>query len=228
MAYKIFIVEDDLNLSNLIGEYLKKYDYEVIICNDFKNIVGQVEESNPDLILLDINIPYYDGFYWCQEIRKSTVAPIIFMSARSEDYDQVRAIISGGDDYIVKPFSYELLMAKINSQFRRIFGEYAQKDSFIVTRGNCKLDTKRMTLECNNQSLELSKNESKILELLFSNFPNVVKREKILTEIWDTDTFVEENTLNVAISRVRKKLSDLDADVQVVTVRMLGYKLENV
>ncbi|MFB0918288.1 MAG: winged helix-turn-helix domain-containing protein, partial [Clostridiaceae bacterium] len=99
---------------------------------------------------------------------------------------------------------------------------------FIITRGNCKLDSKRLTLECNNESLELSKNESKILELLFSNFPNVVKREKILTEIWDTDTFVEENTLNVAISRVRKKLSDLDADVQVVTVRMLGYKLESV
>lgn len=228
MANKIFIVEDDENLSNLVGDYLKKYNYDIVICDDFKNIVELVKSNHPDLILLDINIPYYDGFYWCQEIRKSTVAPIIFMSARSEDYDQIRAIVSGGDDYIVKPFSYELLMAKINSQFRRIFGEYSQKDNFVIIRGNCKLDTKRLTLECNHKIIDLSKNESILLELLFSNFPNVVRRDKILTEIWDTDAFVEENTLNVAISRVRKKLTDLDANLQVATVRMLGYKLENI
>ncbi len=136
--------------------------------------------------------------------------------------------MSGGDDYIVKPFSYELLMAKINAQFRRLYGEYAQKDTSVKIRGNCKLDSKRMTLTCNDTVIDLSKNEFILLELLFEHYPNVVKREKILTEIWDADHFVEENTLNVTMSRVRKKLADLNADLKVVTVRSMGYKLESV
>ncbi|EGJ27605.1 response regulator [Streptococcus porcinus] len=125
MTFKICIIEDDLDLANLIKEHLLKYDFEVVNCEDFKQIEKFIEENCPSLILLDINIPYYDGFYWCNEIRKSTLSPIIFMSARIEDYDQIRAIVSGGDDYLTKPFSFDLLVAKINSQLRRAYGEYS-------------------------------------------------------------------------------------------------------
>ena len=123
------MIEDDSDLANLIKEHLVRYDFEVLICEDFKNIDKFVEEHSPNLILLDINIPYYDGFYWCGEIRKITKVPIIFMSARTEDYDQVRAIMSGGDDYVTKPFSHELLLAKVNSQLRRSYGEYAGNET---------------------------------------------------------------------------------------------------
>ncbi|MGT2722347.1 response regulator [Streptococcus porcinus] len=125
MTFKICIIEDDLDLANLIKEHLLKYDFEVVNCEDFKQIEKFIEENCPSLILLDINIPYYDGFYWCNEIRKSTLSSIIFMSARIEDYDQIRAIVSGGDDYLTKPFSFDLLVAKINSQLRRSYGEYS-------------------------------------------------------------------------------------------------------
>ena len=211
MTFKICMIEDDSDLANLIKEHLVRYDFEVLICDDFKNIDKFVEEHSPNLILLDINIPYYDGFYWCGEIRKITKVPIIFMSARTEDYDQVRAILSGGDDYVTKPFSHELLLAKVNSQLRRAYGEYAGNET---------------ATDCGDNQIDLPKNEAILIGILFDSYPNVVSREKILSEIWDSDMFVEENTLNVTISRVRKKLKDLGSNLQVITVRGMGYKVE--
>lgn len=225
MAFKICMIEDDSDLAGLVKEYLERYDFEVSICEDFKNIDKFVDENNPDLILLDINIPYYDGFYWCNEIRKITRVPIIFTSARTEDYDQVRAIMSGGDDYITKPFSYDLLLAKVNSQLRRAYGEYANKET-SSTCGDCSFNKLRFTLKCKNKQIDLPKNEAILIGILFDSYPNVVSREKILSEIWDSEMFVEENTLNVTISRVRKKLKELESDLKVITVRGMGYKVE--
>lgn len=225
MKFKICIIEDDFDLANLIKEHLLKYGFEVIVCKDFENISKFIEENNPTLILLDINIPYYDGFYWCSEIRKNTLAPIIFMSARTEDYNQVRAIMSGGDDYLTKPFSFDLLMAKINSQLRRAYGEYSNNETGIQC-GDCTFNKSRFTLNCRDNQIELSKNESILIGILFERFPNVVNREKILSEIWDSDIFVEENTLNVTVSRVRKKLKDIGSNLKVITVRSMGYKVE--
>lgn len=219
------MIEDDSDLAGLVKEYLERYDFEVSICEDFKNIDKFVDENNPDLILLDINIPYYDGFYWCNEIRKITRVPIIFTSARTEDYDQVRAIMSGGDDYITKPFSYDLLLAKVNSQLRRAYGEYANKETGS-TCGDCSFNKLRFTLKCKNKQIDLPKNEAILIGILFDSYPNVVSREKILSEIWDSEMFVEENTLNVTISRVRKKLKELESDLKVITVRGMGYKVE--
>ena len=193
MAFKICMIEDDSDLAGLVKEYLERYDFEVSICEDFKNIDKFVDGHGPDLILLDINIPYFDGFYWCNEIRKITRVPIIFTSARTEDYDQVRAIMSGGDDYITKPCSFNKL---------------------------------RFTLKCKNKQIDLPKNEAILIGILFDSYPNVVSREKILSEIWDSEMFVEENTLNVTISRVRKKLKELESDLKVITVRGMGYKVE--
>lgn len=225
MQFNISIIEDDFDLAYLIKEHLLKYGFEVEICNEFDNISEFIKQNDPSLILLDINIPYYDGFYWCSEIRKSTLAPIIFMSARTEDYDQVRAIMSGGDDYITKPFSFDLLVAKINSQLRRTYGEYSNKETAIQC-GDCVFNKLRFTLDCRDKQVDLSKNESILVGILFENFPNVVSRERILSEIWDSEHFVEENTLNVTISRVRKKLKELNSNLKVITVRGIGYKAE--
>lgn len=225
MAFKICMIEDDSDLAGLVKEYLERYDFEVSICEDFKNIDKFVDGHGPDLILLDINIPYFDGFYWCNEIRKITRVPIIFTSARTEDYDQVRAIMSGGDDYITKPFSYDLLLAKVNSQFRRAYGEYANKETGS-TCGDCSFNKLRFTLKCKDKQIDLPKNEAILIGILFDSYPNVVSREKILSEIWDSEMFVEENTLNVTVSRVRKKLKELESDLKVITVRGMGYKVE--
>lgn len=225
MAFKICMIEDDSDLAGLVKEYLERYDFEVSICEDFKNIDKFVDGHGPDLILLDINIPYFDGFYWCNEIRKITRVPIIFTSARTEDYDQVRAIMSGGDDYITKPFSYDLLLAKVNSQLRRAYGEYANKETGS-TCGDCSFNKLRFTLKCKDKQIDLPKNEAILIGILFDSYPNVVSREKILSEIWDSEMFVEENTLNVTISRVRKKLKELGSDLKVITVRGMGYKVE--
>ena len=225
MAFKICMIEDDSDLAGLVKEYIERYDFEVSICEDFKNIDKFVDGHGPDLILLDINIPYFDGFYWCNEIRKITRVPIIFTSARTEDYDQVRAIMSGGDDYITKPFSYDLLLAKVNSQLRRAYGEYANKETGS-TCGDCSFNKLRFTLKCKNKQIDLPKNEAILIGILFDSYPNLVSREKILSEIWDSEMFVEENTLNVTISRVRKKLKELESDLKVITVRGMGYKVE--
>jgi len=219
------MIEDDSDLAGLVKEYLERYDFEVSICEDFKNIDKFVDGHGPDLILLDINIPYFDGFYWCNEIRKITRVPIIFTSARTEDYDQVRAIMSGGDDYITKPFSYDLLLAKVNSQLRRAYGEYANKETGS-TCGDCSFNKLRFTLKCKDKQIDLPKNEAILIGILFDSYPNVVSREKILSEIWDSEMFVEENTLNVTVSRVRKKLKELESDLKVITVRGMGYKVE--
>ena len=212
MTFKICMIEDDSDLANIVREHLI-------------NIDKFIEKHSPNLILLDINIPYYDGFYWCSEIRKATKVPIIFMSARTEDYDQVRAIMSGGDDYVTKPFSYELLLAKINSQLRRAYGEYSGGESALEL-GDCSFNKLRFTLKCKDNQIDLAKNEAILIGILFESYPNVVSREKILSEIWDSDMFVEENTLNVTVSRVRKKLKDLESGLQVITVRGMGYKVE--
>lgn len=227
MPFKICIIEDDADLAMLTKEHLTKYGYEVLLCEDFKNISSFIESHTPHLILLDISLPYYDGFYWCTEIRRNTLAPILFASARGEEHDQIRAIVSGGDDYITKPFSYDLLLAKVNSQLRRSYGEYANADSSQQC-GDCSFHKQRFTLCCGDKQVDLSKNEAILIGLLFEHHPSIVKREKILSEIWDNELFVEENTLNVTVSRVRKKLKDLGSKLQVLSIRGMGYKVDYV
>lgn len=225
MTFKICMIEDESDLAVLVKGQLTRYDFEVFVCEDFKNINHFIEQHDPHLILLDINIPYYDGFYWCGEIRKITKALIIFMSARKEDYDQVRAIMSGGDDYVTKPFSYDLLLAKINSQLRRTYGEYAGNET-VIDVGDCSFNKLRFTLKCKGSQIDLPKNEAILIGILFDSYPGIVSREKILSEIWDSELFVEENTLNVTVSRVRKKLKDLGSALSVITVRGMGYRVE--
>lgn len=226
MDYKIYIVEDDVSISILLKEYISKYGFDVKVANDFEDIINEFSKFNPDLVLLDVNLPKYDGFYWCRKIRQQSKVPIIFISARDSGMDQVMALESGGDDYITKPFYYEVVMAKIKSQIRRAFGDYAPKiNERIVELDGLKFYKDRSELEFNDKNLIITKKEGILLEYLIKRYPKVVSRDFLLEKIWDDIEFVEENTLNVNVSRIRKRLKELGIENGVETVRGLGYKL---
>jgi OmpR family two-component system response regulator YxdJ len=223
--HRIFIVEDDRKIAQLLAETLRKYQYEVAIIEDFDGVIEECLAFKPHLILLDINLPSYDGYYWCRQLRTHTTCPIIFISARSGDMDQVFALENGGDDFITKPFHYEIVLAKIRSHLRRSFGEYAPNQSErIIKQGVLNLYIERMELHVHDEIVPLQKKECVILELLMEASPKVVAREKLLEELWDDQSFVDENTLNVNMTRVRKKLADYDVQSSIETVRGAGYR----
>lgn len=223
--HRIFIVEDDRKIAQLLADTLRKYQYDVAIVEDFERVTEECLAFDPHLILLDINLPSYDGYYWCRQLRQHTTCPILFISARSGDMDQVFALENGGDDFITKPFHYEIVLAKIRSHLRRTFGEYAPNQSERTVRaGVLNLYIERMELQVRNNVVPLQKKECVILELLIEATPKVVSREKLLEELWDDQSFVDENTLNVNMTRVRKKLADYDIQSTIETVRGAGYR----
>src|SRR5690625_4410353 len=226
---KIMIVEDDPNIAAYLKSYIKKYNYQVVAIDRFENIMELFQQQKPDLVLLDINLPFFDGFYWCRQIRTESICPVIFISARTGEMDQVMAIENGGDDYITKPFSPDIVMAKIRSQLRRAYGEYAgSQQERVLTLDRLKLYPERHELHFADSSVELTKNETNILELLIERYPRVTGREDLLEKLWDDQAFVDENTLNVNMTRVRKKLKDLGINEAVETIRGSGYRLNNV
>ncbi|WP_203334892.1 response regulator transcription factor [Planococcus beigongshangi] len=225
-AQRIFIVEDDLKIAEMLAETLRKYHYEVETAKDFDRILEEAEAFDPHLVLLDINLPSYDGYYWCRQLRLTTTCPIIFISARSGEMDQVFALENGGDDFITKPFHYEIVLAKIRSHLRRAFGEYALKqEERSVKAGRLTLYMERMELHVINETIPLQKKEATVLGLLLGQYPKVVSREQLLEELWDEQAFVDENTLNVNMTRVRKKLADYGVRSVIETVRGAGYRL---
>ncbi len=223
--HRIFIVEDDKKIAQLLADTLRKYQYDVAIVEDFDQVTEESLAFNPHLVLLDINLPSYDGYYWCRQLRQHTTCPILFISARSGDMDQVFALENGGDDFITKPFHYEIVLAKIRSHLRRTFGEYAPNQSErTVKMGGLHLYIERMELHFKENIVPLQKKECVILELLIEASPKVVSREKLLEELWDDQSFVDENTLNVNMARVRKKIADYDIKSTIETVRGAGYR----
>lgn len=226
MSYKIYIVEDDISISTLLKDYIEKYGFEVIVEENFDNIMITFEKFKPDLVLLDVNLPKFDGFYWCRCIRQQSNLPIIFISARDGNVDQIRALESGADDYITKPFYYDVVMAKIKSHIRRVYGEYSPKiDERIVELDGLKFYPERLEIELGGKVLIITKKEGILIECLIRKYPKVVSRDYLLEKIWDDIEFVEENTLNVNVSRIRKRFEELGIDNAVQTVRGLGYKL---
>ena len=226
MNNRIFIIEDDISISTLLKDYIDRYGFEGVVVKNFNNIIEEFEECKPSLILLDINLPKFDGFYWCTKIRQKSNIPIIFISARESGMDQIRALENGGDDYITKPFEYEVVIAKIKSHLRRCYGEYAPKLSErIVELDGLKFYPERLEVIFNNKNIIITKKEGILLECLMKKYPKVVSRDYLLEKIWDDIEFVEENTLNVNVSRIRKRLNDLGIEDAVNTVRGVGYKL---
>ncbi|CAM5219018.1 DNA-binding response regulator OS=Lysinibacillus sphaericus OX=1421 GN=LS41612_04200 PE=4 SV=1 [Lysinibacillus sphaericus] len=223
--HRIFIVEDDVKIASLLAETLRKYQYEVETIQEFEHLIEEFTAFNPHMVLLDINLPAYDGYYWCRQLRQHTTCPIIFISARSGEMDQIFALENGGDDFITKPFNYEIVLAKIRSHLRRTYGEYAaRQEERTIKQGQLVLHLERMELHKNDLEIPLQKKECIILELLMGHAPKVVTREQLLEELWDDQAFVDENTLNVNMTRVRKKLADYHIASTIETVRGAGYR----
>jgi len=242
---RIFIVEDDVKIAQLLQAKLEQYSYAVILASDFRNINVEIERAEPHLILLDINLPYYDGYYWCRQVRKTSNMPIIFISAREGEMDQVMAIENGGDDYITKPVQLELLVAKVRGQLRRAYGEYAIPSVYAestssrdeatgeqeLERGKLEVDglvlwLNRNELHYGQQHIDITRNELLLMESLLIHYGEVVARDTLLEALWDDVQFVDDNTLTVNMTRLRKKMSELDLPYAIETIRGQGYKLK--
>ncbi|RAL21313.1 response regulator transcription factor [Thermoflavimicrobium daqui] len=225
--FTIMIVEDDMKIMKLLQSHIDKYGYHAVTITDFDRVLERFRETQPDMVLLDINLPKYDGFYWCRQIRTLSTCPILFISARDSKMDQVMALENGADDYITKPFDYELVMAKIRSHLRRAYGEYAMRQGErTVEVSGLVLYPERLTLTLNDQSVELTQKESTLLEVLMSRPKRVVSRDRLLEKLWDDQHFIDDNTLNVYVTRVRKKLKELGIGNAIETVRGAGYMLK--
>ncbi|MGN7471514.1 response regulator transcription factor [Brevibacillus sp. SAFN-007a] len=221
----IMIVEDDPKINQLLQEQLEKYGFHTVNVEHFDRVMEVFVSKRPDLVLLDVNLPKFDGFYWCRQMRQESNCPILFISARESKMDQVMALENGADDYITKPFDYDVVLAKIRSQLRRAYGQYApQEGERTVEVMGLKLFLERLELAMNETKVELSKKEALLLEALMNQYPRVVSRERLLEKLWD-EQFVDENTLNVYITRVRGKLKDIGLEGAVETVRGSGYRL---
>ncbi|EUJ24534.1 two-component response regulator YvcP [Listeria grandensis FSL F6-0971] len=222
---KILIVEDDPKIATLLQDYLRRYNLDAHITTDFDDVMPLFEELAPHLVLLDINLPKYDGYFWCRKIREISVCPIIFISARDGELDQVMALENGADDYITKPFSYQVVIAKVRAQLRRVYGDFAnQYQEPEFHEGSLSFYPLKFTIERAGKTLELSKNEAKLLEVIWRTAPHVANRDLLYEEIWDEVTFIDDNTLSVNVARLRKKLLDLGVKDSIKSVRGYGYQ----
>ena len=217
---KILIIEDDFKLIEYITEYFSAHDFNVIGVEDFNDVIGKIEWEKPDLIILDINLPKFDGIYYLRLIRKKYNIPIIILSARSEESEQIRGIELGADDYITKPFSMGILFAKVNAIFRRNTEAIIPEQ---INVGNLILLEESMKLKCREKVIELTKNEYLLLKSLMKSAEKVISREELLEAIWNNESFVDDNTLTVNITRTRKKLSKLGLNDVIITKRGVGY-----
>ena len=219
----IFIIEDDKALSREISLTLSKWNYTVKEVENFENITNEVLECNPKLILMDINLPCYDGFYWCSQIRNFLKVPIIFISSRDNDMDIIMSINMGGDDYIMKPFSPQILVAKIQAILRRTYSYNSELKSDIIKFKDITLNIVESKLYFKDKKVELTKNELKIMKILMENQEKIVSRDEIIEELWDTDEFISENTLTVNVNRLRKKLDTIGLEDFILTKKGQGY-----
>lgn len=223
---RIFLIEDDPKIASLLKEYLERYEYEVQLVKKFDKIIEEFNVYDPHLVLLDINLPRFDGFYWCRQIRSISNCPIIFVSARDSGMDQVMAIENGGDDYITKPFNFDVVQAKIKGIMRRIYGEYAvsKQVDFLEVNG-FYLHLTAMEVEFRQRSAPLTKNEFILLKAFVDRMNLVLSRTYLLEMLWDDEQFVDDNTLSVNITRLRRKLEDIGVHNSIHTVRGAGYKM---
>ena len=221
--FRILIVEDDNIISGKIKKHLEKWGYQVENVTDFANVLQHFNHFEPQLVLMDIGLPFYNGYYWCGEIRKLSQVPIIFISSASENMNIVMAVNMGGDDFIVKPFDLEILSAKIQAILRRTYS--FQNQSSILEYKNVILNLNDMALLYEGRKLELTKNEFRMIQILFENPGSVVARENIMKRLWDNECFVDDNTLTVNINRLRKRLEEIGLKDFILTKKGVGYQL---
>ena len=219
------IVEDDAVIAREIKKNLSKWDLDSLIAEDFQNITQTFRSFEPHLVLMDISLPFFNGYYWCGEIRKTSSVPIIFLSSHTENMDILLAINMGGDDYIAKPIAMEVLIAKIQAMLRRSYTYYAENTS--VEFCGAFLDIGQSCVRREDQKTELTKNELKILQILLENRNSVVSREAIMLRLWDSDSFVDENTLTVNVNRLRKTLESIGLGSCISTHKGQGYSIHD-
>lgn len=217
-------MEDDNTISGIMEENLRKWGYKTERVSDFGDILPAFTAFDPQLVLLDINLPYYDGFYWCAKIRELSNIPIVFISSRDSDSDKIRAISQGGDDYIEKPFSMDLLIAKVSAILRRAYS-YSDQTLNVLQYKDMLLNLEKLQVLCGEREIELTRNECRILALLIRNHGNLVTRVRIMKDLWEDESFVDENTLTVNVNRLRKKLEEIGLGEAVKTVKGEGYRL---
>ena len=222
LMFKILIIEDDVKIRDIILENIQKWGYEGLVMEDFNKVMETFAEYQPHLVLLDINLPAFDGFYWCGKIREISKVPIIFISSRNSNMDIIMAVNMGGDDFVQKPFSLEVLLAKVNAMLRRTYS-YVDVEVNILEHQGVVLNLKDSCVLYQNQKLELTKNEFKILYILMKNNGKVVSRDEIMRKLWEDESFVDDNTLTVNINRLRKDLMDMGLDDFIKTKRGQGY-----
>lgn len=224
MSYRILIIEDDKRIAEVIASNLTDWNMDPIIVRDFHDVMAVFAAQQPHLVLIDIGLPFMDGYHWCSEIRRISSVPIIFISSATDNMNIVMAMNMGADDFIAKPFDQNVLIAKVQALLRRSY-DFAQSVPVIEHRG-ALLNTGDNTLTYEGNTLELSKNEYRILLTLMRSKGNVVSREKLMTALWQTDCYVDENTLTVNIGRLRKKLSGIGLDDFICTKFGVGYMIK--
>ena len=221
--YRLLLVEDDAVIAEEIKRHLEKWGYEVTCAEDFGNVLGAFAACSPHLVLMDIGLPFYNGYYWCAQIRQISKVPIIFVSSAGDNMNIVMAVNMGGDDFLTKPFEPEVLSAKVQAMLRRTYA-FRDQTNLMEYQGLI-LDLTDASLVVKGQKLELTKNEFRILQLLFENAGKTVSREAIMKRLWDNDCFVDDNTLTVNVTRLRKKLESGGAGPLIQTKKGLGYMI---
>lgn len=222
--FKIFVVEDDEKIADIIVQNLSKAGYSCIAAKLLSDIIPEFIEYKPDLVLLDIILPFFDGYYWCGKIRLLSKVPVIFISSKSEDMDIIIATNMGGDEYIVKPFSMDILQAKVGGLLRRTYS-YDNSEMDIISHEGLIFNIGSGVVSANGSSVELTKNEAQILALLLKNRGNTVSRERIMRSLWKEASFIDDNTLTVNMTRLRKKLHSLGLENYIETKKNLGYMI---
>lgn len=224
MEYKVFLVEDDEIIATQIKKFLITWGYKVQVAMDFNDVLKEFADFNPHIVLLDISLPFYNGYYWCGEIRKISKVPIVFLSSSDDNMNIVMAMNMGGDDFIAKPFDLQVLGAKIQAILRRTY-DFNGTAMLLECKGAI-LNLANASLVIGEKRLELTKNEFRILEILFENKGKIVTREAIMKHLWDGDCFVDDNTLAVNFTRLRKKLDEVSMKDFITTKKGIGYLLE--
>lgn len=217
---KILIIEDDEAIRNELKTFLCRYNYDALVVEKFENIIEEIKKENADLILLDINLPIFDGFYICREIRKNSNLPIIIVTSRDSDIDELMSMNLGADDFITKPYNTQILLARINSVLKRVYSKEVQ-ESMIYK--DLVLNLSNGTISYKDNTLNLTKNEIKILSYLIKNKGKIISRENLMEYLWNDDFFVDDNTLSVNITRLRKKIESIGIKNPIETRRGLGY-----
>ncbi|NMB21404.1 MAG: response regulator transcription factor [Firmicutes bacterium] len=222
--YRILIVEDDLVIAMTMEKHIKGWGYDVECVTDFEDVLSHFVTFDPQLVLLDISLPFYNGYHWCSEIRKHSKVPIIFISSASDNMNIVMAMNMGGDDFIAKPFDLSVLTAKVQAMLRRTY-DFAGQTHLLEHRGVI-LNTDDASISYKGQRTDLTRNEYKILKMLMENSGKVISRDSLMTMLWETDSYVDDNTLTVNVTRLRRKLTTLGLEDFITTKKGMGYEVK--